>query len=281
MNRIINFRPLNVFTLEKESWDYGYHNHNFYELILIEDGKGKHRLNEVTFKYKKGDVFLLTPADKHEFSIEKKTKFIYIKFTEEFLMELLVLQHDKMWKDTLLLSLQGGEFIKGSIINSKEEVIYFFQLSRMLLYEFNNSFSYNQLIIANLFSSLLVLLIRSMNRMEGREQWLLPESEKIEKILAYIRINALHKDRMKIEALADKFMLSANYISIFVKKHTGLSIQNHIIQYKIKVAEKLLKQSKLTISEISFKLGFNDVSHFNKIIKKHFGMSPRQFRYFR
>ena len=104
------------------------------------------------------------------------------------------------------------------------------------------------------------------------------KQEKIEKILAYIRVNALDKERMKIENLADKFLMSASYISIFVKKHSGLSIQNHIIQYKIKLAEKLLMQSNLNIGEISFKMGFNDASHFNKFLKKHYGKSPLQFR---
>lgn len=278
MNRIINFRSFNVFILEKEYWDYGYHNHNFYELILIEEGKGKHRLNQVDFKYKKGDVFLLTPADKHEFSIEKKTKFIYIKFTEEFLLELLLLQNDEMWKETLMLSLQSGQISNSSAISFKEESIYFFQLSKMLLYEFNNRFSYNEVIIADLFSSLLVILVRNLNKVKDREQRILLEGEKIEKILAYIRVNALDNEKMKIENLANKFLISANYVSIFVKKHSGLSIQNHIIQYKIKTAQKLLKNSKLNVNEISFKLGFNDASHFNKIFKKYNGMSPLQFR---
>lgn len=279
MNKIINFRSLNVFILEKEHWDYGYHSHNFYELILIEEGKGKHRLNEVDSPYKKGDVFLLSPADKHEFSIEKKTKFLYIKFTEDFLTELLVLQHDKMWKDTLMLSLlSGSQFSKASFVNSKEEGDYFFQLSKMLLYEFTNRLSYNQVIIADLFSSLLVLLVRNMNKIDGKEQWIIPDGEKIENLLAYIRVNALDKEKMRIEALADQFLISPNYISFFVKKHTGLSIQSHIIQYKLKLAEKLLKQSKLTINEISFKLGFNDASHFNKIFKKYYEISPIQFR---
>lgn len=278
MNRIINFRSFNVFILEKEYWDYGYHNHNFYELILIEEGKGKHRLNQVDFKYKKGDVFLLTPADKHEFSIEKKTKFIYIKFTEEFLLELLLLHNDEMWKETLMLSLQSGQISNSSAINFKEESIYFFQLSKMLLYEFNNRFSYNEVIIADLFSSLLVILVRNLNKVKDREQRILLEGEKIEKILAYIRVNALDNEKMKIENLANKFLISANYVSIFVKKHSGLSIQNHIIQYKIKTAQKLLKNSKLNVNEISFKLGFNDASHFNKIFKKYNGMSPLQFR---
>lgn len=277
MNRIINFRSFNVFSLEKEFWDYGYHNHNFYELILIESGKGKHHLNDFEFKYKKSDVFLLTPADRHEFLIEKKTKFIYVKFTEEFLMELLILHNNKDWKDTLMLTLQGGQFLKESVINCKEETAHFFQLSKILLYEFGSQLSYNQTIIADLFSSMLVILVRNMNRI-GKEKWILLDGEKIDKILTYIRLNALDKERMKIETLANAFLMSANYISIFVKKHTGLSIQNHTIQYKIKAAEKLLKQSKLNVNEISLKLGFNDASHFNKIFKKHYGVSPLQFR---
>ena len=55
---------------------------------------------------------------------------------------------------------------------------------------------------------------------------------------------------MKIENPAEEFMLSPNYISIYIKKQTGFSIQQHIIQHKLKTAEKLLLQSHYNISEL-------------------------------
>lgn len=278
MARIINFRSFNVFTLELEHWDYGYHNHNFYEIILIESGKGRHRLNDVEFAYKKSDIFLLAPADKHEFVIEKKTAFIYIKYTEQFLLDLLLLRKNNDWKDALLLTLSGSHLVQDSVIADKADATHVFQLAKLLLYEFSQKLSYNHEIIADIFSSLLTLLARNINKITGKEKWLSLDGEKIEKVLSYIRIHALDKEYMRIERIAKEFLMSASYISIFVKKHTGLSVQNHVIQYKIKAAEKLLKQSKYNVNEIADNLGFNDASHFNKIFKKYNHMSPQQFR---
>jgi AraC family transcriptional activator of pobA len=54
---------------------------------------------------------------------------------------------------------------------------------------------------------------------------------------------------------------------------------SHIIGERIlKEAEILLKQSALTISEISYALGFIEVAHFNAFFKKHTGFSPMKFR---
>ncbi len=278
MNRIINFRSFNVFTLEKEQWDYGYHNHNFYELIFIEKGKGKHRLNGVSFNYQKGAVFLLTPADKHAFTIEQKTKFIYLKYTEQFLLDLLTIRTNHNWKESVKLTLSGKRHIYETLIHCKEEQAQVFQLARLLLNEFTHSRFYKEEVIADLFSALLTILIRNINKTNGRKSWLSVEGEKIDQVLSYISTNALDKEKMKLSAMATEFLMSVNYISIYVKKHTGLSIQQHVLKYKMKAAEKLLKQSRYNINEISEKLGFNDASHFNKIFKKQFGCSPAKLR---
>jgi AraC-like DNA-binding protein len=109
------------------------------------------------------------------------------------------------------------------------------------------------------------------------QNWASKNLSRIDKILYYINVNFLDADRMKIENMAGEFMLSSNYISIYMKKETGFSIQQHIIQYKVK-AEKLLLQSTYNISEIADRLGFNDVSHFNKIFKTYRNQSPSAFK---
>ena len=71
--------------------------------------------------------------------------------------------------------------------------------------------------------------------------------------------------------------MSSNYVSIFIKKHAGISIKQYVIQTKITMAERLLKQTNLTISEIAKKTGFVDSSHFNKIFKKYSGINPSEY----
>ncbi|MFZ4928612.1 AraC family transcriptional regulator [Chryseobacterium sp. Mn2064] len=278
MKRIVNFNSFNVFSVEKENWDIEYHNHNFYELIIIEKGKGVHHLNNITFPYKKGDAFLLRPSDAHEFTIKNKTRFIYIKFTELYLWENLLANTKNELKKTIQLLMEDHSFVYESVIKNTADRVHLLQLARILLYEFSHKNTYNKEITADLFAGIFTILIRNTMHNVSAKNWVTKNLSRIEKILYYINVNVLDAEKMKIENLAKECMLSPNYVSIYIKKQTGFSIQQHIMQHKIKVAEKLLLQSHYNISEIADKLGFNDASHFNKIFKGYQQISPSEFK---
>ncbi len=276
MKRIINHRDFNVFKLEKAIWDFEYHNHNFYEIIIIDEGCGTHRLNDVRFSYKENDIFFLKPSDAHEFIIAEKTKFIYIKFTNQFISDLFLWNgglKNKLNFDNLLLK-TSNHF--ETYIGDENDAIHFKILSELLYYEFVNFKNQSFEITFQLFLSLLFLLIRNISSPDKIVSSL--KTSKIEQILSYITINVLEVDKMKITNLAKAFSMSENYISNYVKAQSGLSIQNHITQIKLKSAEKLLSQSSFNINEIAIRLGFNDASHFNKFFKRYNGTSPSAFQ---
>ncbi|HCA09676.1 helix-turn-helix domain-containing protein [Chryseobacterium sp.] len=277
MKRIVNFSSFNVFSIEKEVWDIEYHNHNFYELIVIESGKGTHHLNGVTFTYKKGDVFLLRPSDAHEFSIKSKTRFIYIKFTEQHIWKSLQTDKKRELSKIVQMLMEDRSFVYESAIKNKADREHLLQLARILLHEFTDKNLYNKETCVDLFSAMMTILIRNTMNSGGLEQ-ITQGLNQTEKILYYINVNAMNPDKMKLEHLAKEFMLSPNYISIYIKKQTGFSVQQHVMQHKIKAAEKLLKQSNYNINEIADQLGFNDASHFNKIFKSYKKRSPSSFR---
>lgn len=277
MKRFNSFHAINVFSLELEHWAFEPHKHNFYELIFIEKGSGVHLLNDLSFHYKKGHVFLLAPEDVHEFVIHEKTTFTYIKFTEQVFIEKLGSGKNRQWEEALKHVLGSYQIKNGCIIGNLRDKKHAFQLVQMLLHEYTSGLSFHHEAVLELFGALMVIVTRNLNNSRAVSPLLNKETEKLNNILTYIRIHALDGDKMKIGNLAAHFLMSPNYISIYVKKHTGLPLQQHIMQTRLKQADKLLQQNRLTINQVAERLGFNDASHFNKLFRKYRQVNPSKF----
>lgn len=77
---------------------------------------------------------------------------------------------------------------------------------------------------------------------------------------------------------AGELCLSPNYFGDLVKKETGKTAQEHIQLKLIDLAKDMLVNPALTISQISYKLGFQYPQHFSRLFKKITGSTPNQYR---
>lgn len=272
----------NLDTLEFEArneWGYPRHKHNFFEFTYILKGNGQHLLNESRIDYKKGDLFFLTPKDEHEFIVNAPTTFGIIKFTEQLFLEKANLASSTHWRKNLDTVIFYSNIIPKSIITYDADRGQLFYLYTLIKNEIENSLVYNRDVLIELFGALLVIVSRNLKSSDITTQKAhKSDKEKIDTILTYIRQNVLDKERIKIKSIAETFHMSPNYVSVFIKKHAGISIQQYVIKTRIKMAERLLKQTQLNISEIADKTGFLDASHFNKTFKKYTGENPSAFR---
>ena len=72
--------------------------------------------------------------------------------------------------------------------------------------------------------------------------------------------------------------ISEVYLRECVRKTTGKSPKQIINNHRILNAKALLHQSSMTVSEISFKLGFDEPTNFIKFFKRYTSITPKQFR---
>lgn len=82
----------------------------------------------------------------------------------------------------------------------------------------------------------------------------------------------------KVSWFADKLNLSSSYLSDMLKKETGKNLQEQIHYYLIEKAKNILLNSNLTVSEISYQLGFEYPQYFSRLFKSKTGVSPNQYR---
>ena len=85
-------------------------------------------------------------------------------------------------------------------------------------------------------------------------------------------------NKIRIIELADHVKLNKSHLSRLFKAETGYTIQEYIMNEKIKETKKLLKYSHFSCSEIAHSLSFASQSHFTNIFKLHTGMTPRVYR---
>jgi len=71
---------------------------------------------------------------------------------------------------------------------------------------------------------------------------------------------------------------SSFYFCKLFKKTTGINFTNYLSRVRIERAKNLLLNPSLRISEIGFEVGFQSLTHFNRVFKKIIGLSPTQYR---
>lgn len=81
-----------------------------------------------------------------------------------------------------------------------------------------------------------------------------------------------------IDFFADKLCLSAKYLSVICAKVSGKSARQWIDEYTVEDIRYHLFNTDYSIKEISYRLGFENLSFFGKYVKRHFGKSPSELR---
>lgn len=101
-------------------------------------------------------------------------------------------------------------------------------------------------------------------------------SRRVQKVQHYI--NAHYQEEIRLNDLAEMVGMTDVAFSRFFKLRTGKSLSDYIIDIRLGYATRLLVDSTMTIAEICYECGFNNLSNFNRIFKKKKNCSPKEFR---
>ena len=102
------------------------------------------------------------------------------------------------------------------------------------------------------------------------------DSRRVQKIQEYI--NKHYQQEIRLNALADVVGMTPVSFSRFFKLRTGKNLSDYIIDIRLGYASRLLVDSTMSIAEICYDCGFNNLSNFNRIFKKKKECSPKEFR---
>lgn len=102
--------------------------------------------------------------------------------------------------------------------------------------------------------------------------------EKMKTILKYVEEH--YEEPMTVEQMAGLVYYSKSHFMKFFKAHMGTGFIEYLNDYRLTMAERLLRTSDSSVLEIAGKCGFDNLSYFNRIFKRKYGQSPGKWRHF-
>ncbi len=273
------YKPFEIQEIELTDWKQRPVKNNFFELVLIKNGEGTQCINYNHHSYSKGSMFLLPPLKCHSFTIEQPTKFVFLKFTDSFFKsEKRNSEEKNEWFKEASYILSNYNQLPGDIIKNEMDREHLSNLTSMILQESRNYGNESITLIKSLMNCIMEILIRNIKKGNFYEVPQNNTDDRITKMLTYINEHIDKPDLLKVENLAEVFMMSPTYVSEFFKKQVSMSLREYIIKGKLKLVEIRLLNSDFTLTQIADDLGFTDVSHLSKTFKRYSGTSLREFK---
>lgn len=233
------------------------HFHDFYELYYLISGERFHMIEGEIYHMKANSFVLFPPHTMHHSYGDRDIPFkrivLYFKADLFSSPELDLLLCDKV-----------RIFSFG---NTKFSSVY--QLLESIDEELKSSETFHFEYASSLLNQLMFTILRiNFPPVENHQQNL------ITKAVAYIHEH--YAEEIKISDLADFLYVSPYYLCRKFKETTGQTIIQYLNITRILRAERLLLETRNSITQISKEVGFSNLTHFNRMFKRITGCSPRE-----
>ena len=144
------------------------------------------------------------------------------------------------------------------------------KLLEIMIIEYANPSENTQSILRSLASAMIMQVARKYSQQQDKPQALGLSSQ----IIKYI---GEHDSNVTLQEVAAKFSYHPNYISSLLKKETGKSFSQILLEKRMAHALVLLQGTTLPIDNISAILGYSNPSNFHKAFREYYGQTPREY----
>ena len=252
------------------------HSHNFIEILYMCEGHTFHKIDSLTdIELKAGELLFLNQLSSHEIS-EGEAKDIGINFIilPQFFDQVLpLLPRNNELAEFVMQGLNKKGIGNNYLHYQVSEVLPVQNLVENmvwnLLHRPENHRRMNEMMMATLFMQLSLHTDKlAKYDTDIYQDVFAPE------ILKYIEE---YKDAT-LEELAGEMNVALSTASKIVKKSTGMTFKELLQRKRLMQAANLLEHTKLPITEIIERVGYDNTSYFHRIFRETYQMSPKEYR---
>ena len=267
------------------------HQHSFFELLIVLEGSILQRLEDKKYLYPAGTCCLVNQNVLHIEKYIGEAQLLFIGLSVNFIRALLESHQTAYFqKEETAYDNSVFQFMNANI-QSKDGKNYLdflpaFQNWKNLekLKKLSNALIHSMMFPK--FGSTYIIkgVICELFQYLDTKQFYHISKVKLHSSsdqLLFSRIGHLMEEtdgRMPRSALESALCYSGNYMNTIVHKYAGMNLHDYGLTFTLKKAASLLTDTDKSISAIETQLGFTNRTHFYKIFKNKYGVTPGEYR---
>ncbi|MDX2190021.1 MAG: AraC family transcriptional regulator [Bacteroidota bacterium] len=258
--------PVYAQKFELQRYDAPWHYHPEYELTFIKSSSGIRFVGDHAEEFEEGDLVLLGSNLPHYWKNHENCSFA----------ESIVIQFTDAWIQSFPFASKIVDLLEKSKLGLKFGLDYDTAYDKMLQIVASNSLERCiQLImfLQYLYTEVKIHTLAS----KGFQQSIIQTKDKNwDKVFTFIKQE--FKNPISLNEVSAIVPMSKEAFCRKFKIITRTTFSNYVNEYRIGYASKLIKETNLSISQISLESGFNQLSYFDKIFLQKKGIHPSQYR---
>ncbi|MDB2606248.1 AraC family transcriptional regulator [Zobellia sp.] len=251
------------------------HRHNYNEIIYFKSGEALQNIDDKIVNLKTTNTFyLIGKGQIHDFIKGKNMQGYLIRFDNE----LIPIQKDI--NNSFYLSILESISKKNMIVLDKKDVQIFENILDSLYHEYSEKPKSDERrhIVVNL---LLVLLSMLQRKSKSLNNDITSIDETDEKKVCYKFLKLLESNyvtQQNVDFYAEHLGLSNRKLSEITLSVKGVTCKKLILDRVLTEAKRLLLYTQISTKEISYILGFDNPSYFNRLFKAKIGSTPNNYK---
>lgn len=252
------------------------HSHDFFEIIYVLKGQSQHEIGGRHSRLDTGDLCILPPGSIHNIRVYDDSSILDILIRRSAFEKVF---SSLMDSDNILTSFFTGTIYAAGandyIIFHTGQDLALQSLILDMYWECCTREKYYEMLLDTQLAMLFARLLRSH---EGTCELPPFQNRGESQIFGMIQYMNRNYQKISLKDLAEKFHYTPTYTSKRIHEATGQTFSALLAQIRMEHAARLLKSTALTVGEIGLQAGYTTPEHFIRTFKKHFNLTPNEFR---
>jgi AraC-like DNA-binding protein/mannose-6-phosphate isomerase-like protein (cupin superfamily) len=261
-------QPSDAVTIPKRT---GWHYHEEFEVVAVLEGNVDFKMKNREYRLEKGDIVIAGSNQLHKTHCSRGSVRIVLQLDLNHHFDQSIATYWKCFSE-IHHPLSELNYVFEETVEARQEALQ--TVIDIYRESCEQTFGY-EVAINMLIKKLLLVILRYDHRGLLQEEFR-PKALELKPILDYIESHL--SEKINVADVCRLVNLSYFYFSRCFKDWTGMNFTDYILHKRIKMAERLLLTTSMSIGETAEKAGIPNLPHFYASFKKINHCSPSEFR---